>query len=58
MAELLQGIEGKILEKGKAFEIDPKGGGMVTLVTKDQYFTSGYENLLNTMSPIHLSFES
>ncbi len=51
-------IEGKVLEKGKAFEIDPEGGGMVTLVTKDQYFTSGYENLLNTMSPIHLSFES
>ncbi len=51
-------IEGKVLEKGKAFEIDPEGGGMVTLITKDQYFTSGYENLLNTMSPIHLSFES
>lgn len=31
---------------------------MVTLITKDQYFTSGYKNLLNTMSPIHLSFES
>jgi hypothetical protein len=53
-----EGIDGKVLEKGKAFEIDPEGGGMVTLITKDQYFTSGYENLLNTMSPIHLSFES
>ena len=52
------GIKGKILEEGKAFEMDTQGKGMVTLVTKDQYFTSGYENLLNTMSPIHLSFES
>lgn len=52
------GIKGKVLEEGKAFEIDAQGHGMVTLVTKDQYFTSGYENLLNTVSPIHLSFQS
>lgn len=52
------GIKGEILEEGKAFEIDVQGEGMVTLVTKDQYFASGYENLLNTISPIHLSFES
>lgn len=52
------GIRGEVLEDGKAFEIDAQGKGMVTLVTKDQYFASGYENLLNTISPIHLSFES
>lgn len=52
------GVMQKLLEEGKAFEIDAEGTGMVTLVTKDQYFTSGYENLLNTISPIYLSFES
>jgi len=52
------GMKGEILEEGKAFEIEAKGKGLLTLVTKDQYFSSGYENLLNTISPIHLSFES
>ena len=52
------GAKGEILEEGKAFEIEVNNNGMVTLVTKDQYFSSGYENLLNTISPVHLSFES
>lgn len=52
-----KGMKEEILEEGKAFQIDAKDNGMVTLVTKDQYFSSGYENLLNTISPVHLSFE-
>lgn len=48
----------EVFEDGLAFEIEIKNTNTVILVTKDEYFSSGCENLLNMLSPIYLSFES
>lgn len=50
--------EEEVLEEGLAFQLENENGGIVMLITKDEYFSSGYENLLNMISPIYLSFES
>lgn len=51
------GVE-KVLEDGLAFEIELQNTNNIILVTKDEYFASGYENILNMVSPIYLSVDS
>jgi hypothetical protein len=46
---------GEVLEDGLAFTIELKETNNIILVTKDEYFSSGYENLLNLLSPVYLS---
>ena len=48
----------KVLEEGLSFEIELENTNNIILVTKDEYFSSGYENLLNLLSPIYLSVDS
>ncbi|WP_299976845.1 hypothetical protein [Desulfobacula sp.] len=48
----------EVLEDGLAFEIELKDTNNIILVTKDEYFSSGYENILNLLSPIYLSVDS
>ncbi len=48
----------KVLEEGLAFQIEIENTNDIILVTKDEYFSSGYENLLNMLSPVYLSFDS
>ncbi len=47
-----------VLEDGLSFEIELKNTNNIILVTKDEYFSSGYENILNLLSPIYLSVDS
>jgi hypothetical protein len=51
------GIE-EVLEDGLSFEIELENTNNIILVTKDEYFSSGYENILNLLSPIYLSVDS
>jgi hypothetical protein len=53
-------VSGKenVLEEGLAYHLEIENTNSVILVTKDEYFSSGYENLLNMLSPIYLSFDS
>lgn len=51
------GVE-EVLEDGLSFEIELKNTNNIILVTKDEYFSSGYENILNLLSPIYLSVDS
>jgi len=52
------GANEEVLEDGLSFEIEIKNSNNVILVTKDEYFSSGYENILNLLSPIYLSVDS
>lgn len=51
------GVE-EVLEDGLTYEIELKNTNNIILVTKDEYFSSGYENMLNLLSPIYLSVDS
>ena len=46
------------MEDGLSFEIELESTNNIILVTKDEYFSSGYENILNLLSPIYLSVDS
>ncbi len=48
----------EVLEDGLSFEIELQNSNNIILVTKDEYFSSGYENILNLLSPIYLSVDS
>jgi len=52
------GDKEEVLEDGLSFEIELKNTSNIILVTKDEYFSSGYENILNLLSPIYLSVDS
>ncbi len=48
----------EVLEDGLSFEIELNNTNNIILVTKDEYFSSGYENILNLLSPIYRSVDS
>ncbi len=48
----------EVLEDGLSFEIELEKTSNIILITKDEYFSSGYENILNLLSPIYLSVDS
>jgi hypothetical protein len=52
------GSSEQVLEDGFSFVIRKNETIRIILITKDEYFSSGYENLLNMLSPIYLSFET